>query len=145
MQYEYDESYFPKYIMGEAISIGESYDAAKMQALELAKQNMAGQIQTEITALIENTVANNQMSSENATSITQSVLASKNLISQSIGRTIPVMEVYRTKSGTKNKEVLIRLAYNAEMAKDAAKKAIRKDLEEKGNKLHEQLDEVLGF
>ena len=144
MQYEYDENMFPKYIMGEAMSIGENYDAAKMQALELAKQNLAGQIQTEITALIENTVANNQMRGEDAVSITQSVLASKNLISQSIGRTIPVVEAYRTKN-TKNKEVLVRIAYNADMAKEVAKKAIRKDLEEKGNKLHEQLDEVLGF
>ena len=98
MQYEYDEEMFPKYIMGEAMSIGGNYDAAKMQALELAKQNLAGQIQTEVTALIENTVANEQMEAEQAASITRSVMASKNLISQSIGRTITVMEVYRTLS-----------------------------------------------
>jgi len=46
MQYEFDENQFPKYIMGEAMAIAENYDAAKMQALELAKQNLAGQIQT---------------------------------------------------------------------------------------------------
>ena len=43
MQMEYDNDLFPKYLMGEAMSIGENYDAAKMQALELAKQNLAGQ------------------------------------------------------------------------------------------------------
>lgn len=48
------------------MSIGENYDAAKMQALELAKQNLAGQIQTEVTALVENTVANKQLSQEQA-------------------------------------------------------------------------------
>ena len=36
MQYEYDENMYPKYIMGEAMSVGGNYDAAKMQALELA-------------------------------------------------------------------------------------------------------------
>lgn len=144
MQYEYDENMFPKYIMGEAMSIGENYDAAKMQALELAKQNLAGQIQTEVTALIDNTVANKQMAQEQAASITQSVMASKNLISQSIGRTIPVVEVYRTVTG-KNKELLVRIAYNAEMAKDAAKKAIREDLEKRGDDLHNQLDALLGW
>ena len=77
MSYEYDDNMFPKYIMGEAMSIGENYDAAKMQALELAKQNLAGQIQTEVTALIENTVANKQLSQEQAASVTQSVMASK--------------------------------------------------------------------
>lgn len=144
MQYEYDEDMFPKYIMGEAMSIGSNYDAAKMQALELAKQNLAGQIQTEVTALIENTVANEQLEAEQAASVTQSVLASKNLISQSIGRTITVMECYRTLSN-KNKEVLLRIAYNSEMAKKAALKAVKEDLKQKGDNLHEKLDELLGW
>lgn len=144
MQYEYDENMFPKYIMGEAMSIGENYDAAKMQALELAKQNLAGQIQTEVTALIENTVANKQLAKEQAASISQSVMSSKNLISQSIGRTITVIEAYRVISGG-NKEVLTRIAYNSQMAKEAAKKAIREDLEKKGDDLHKQLDELLGW
>ncbi len=144
MQYEYDEDMFPKYLMGEAMTIGENYDAAKMQALELAKQNLAGQIQTEVTALIENTVANEQMAAEDAASITRSVMASKNLISQSIGRVITVMEVYRT-GARKNKELLVRIAYNSEMAKAAAKNAVRQDLENKGDELHKKLDELLGW
>ena len=144
MQYEYDENLFPKYIMGEASSVGENYDAAKTAALSLAITNLAGQIQTEVTALVENTVANRQLSPEDAASISETVMASKNLISQSIGRTIPVMECYRINS-KKNNEVLVRIAYNAEMAKDAAKKAIREELEKKGENLHNQLDKVLGF
>lgn len=144
MQYEYDSDLYPKYIMGEAMSVGGNYDAAKMQALELAKQNLAGQIQTEVTALIENTVANKQLEEGDAASITQSILASKNLISQSIGRTIPVVEVYRTLQN-KNKEVLVRIAYNSDMAKKVAKEAIKKDLEKKGDDLHNKLDELLGW
>ena len=95
MQYEYDDNAYPRYIMAEAMSIGENYDAAKMQALELAKQNLAGQVQTEITALVESSVANKQLSDEEAASLTETVSASKNLISQSIGRVIPVVECYR--------------------------------------------------
>jgi len=41
--------------------------------------------------------------------------------------------------------VLVRLAYNGEMAKAAAQKAVRAELEKKGSNLHEQLDKVLGF
>lgn len=144
MQYEYDDNLFPKYIMGEASSVGENYDAAKTVATSLAITNLAGQIQTEVTALIENTVGNKQLSAEEAASITETVMSSKNLISQSIGRTVPVMECYRINS-KKNNEVLVRIAYNAEMAKEAAKKAVRAELEQKGNNLHEQLDKVLGF
>lgn len=142
MQYEYEDDLFPKYIMGEAMSIGQNYDAAKMQALELAKQNLAGQIQTEVTALIENTVANEQLSPEEAASVTKSIMASKNLISQSIGRTLPVVELYRTLPN-KNKEVLMRIAYNGKMAKAAAIKAIKSDLEKGGDELHKKLENAL--
>jgi hypothetical protein len=144
MQYEYDENMYPKYIMGEAMSIGGNYDAAKMQALELAKQNLAGQVQTEVTALIENTVANEQLQADQAESITRSVMASKNLISQSLGRTIPIIEVYRTLPN-KNKEVMVRIAYSGDTAKKVAKEVIRKDLEKRGNNLHKKLDELLGW
>lgn len=144
MQMEYDEDMYPKYLMGEAMSIGENYDAAKMQALELAKQNLAGQIQTEVTALIENSVANEQLANEDATSVTQSIMGAKNLISQSIGRTIIVMECYRVKTN-KNKEVLVRIAYNGAMAKAAAKRAIQDDLKSKSEDLQKKLDQLLGW
>ena len=144
MQYEFDENLFPKYIMAEAQSVGGNYDAAKTSAISLAITNLAAQIQTEVTALVENTVANNQLEAGDAASITETVMSSKNLISQSMGRTIPVVECYRDlKNG--NKEVLVRLAYNGDMAKEAAKKAVRAELEKKGGKLHEELDKVLGF
>lgn len=142
MQYEQDDYGYPKYMMGEAMSPAQNYDAAKMQALELAKQNLAGQIQTEVTALIENTVANNQLEPEEAASITKSVMASKNLISQSIGRVVTVVEVYRTLPN-KNKEVLVRIAYNSELAQKAAINAVKKSLGEEGEALHGKLDKML--
>lgn len=144
MSYEFDENQYPKYIMADAQSIGENYDAAKAAATSLAITNLAGKIQTEITSLVENTVGNQQLSAEDAASITETVQASKNLISQSIGRVITVVECYRVLSN-KNKEVLVRIAYNGEMAKQTTKKAIREELEKKGQDLHEQLDKVLGF
>lgn len=144
MQYEYDDEMYPKYIMGEGMSIGGNYDGAKMQALELAKQNLAGQIQTEVTALIENTVANEQMSAEDAATATRSISAGKNLISQSIGRTMVVVELYRTLQN-KNKEVMVRIAYNGDMAKKLAKEAIRKQLAKEGEDMQKKLDELLGW
>ena len=144
MQYEYDENLFPKYIMAEASSVGENYDAAKVAALELAKTNLAGQIQTEVAALVENTVANKQLSSEDAASITESVMANKNIISQTLGRVLPVVECYRVNS-KKNNEVLVRLAYSGEMAKAAVKQAVRDQLADKGAQLQNKLDSLLGL
>lgn len=144
MQYERDDSGYPKYLMGEAMSIGENYDAARMQAQELAKQNLAGQLQTEITALVDNSLANKQLSAEEAASITETVVAGKSLISQRLGRMIPLVEMYRTLDN-KNKEVLIRVAYNSAMAREAAKNVMREELEKKGEDLHEKLEQLLGW
>lgn len=144
MEYQYDDMGFPKYIMADAQSIAEHYDAAKTTATSLAITNLAGQIQTEVVALIENTAANQQLSPEDAASISKTVKASKNLISQSIGRVITVVECYRVLDN-KNREVMVRIAYNGEMAKQTAKQAMRKELENNGDNLNKQLDKVLGF
>ncbi|MBR4650900.1 MAG: hypothetical protein IKO82_04005 [Prevotella sp.] len=144
MKYEIDDDMFPKWVMGEAMSIGQNYDAAKIQAIALAKQNLAGEIQTEITALIENNVDNKQLEPEEAVSVAKTVSASKQLISQNIGRTLTVIEMYRTLPN-KNKEVRVQIAYSAKMAKSAAKKAIRDDLEKQGDELGKKLDQLLGW
>ena len=144
MELEYDDNLFPKYIMANAQSIGENYDAAKIQAIALAKQNLAGEIQTEVTALIENNVDNKQLSPEEAASVAKTISAGKQLISQNVGRTLTVIEMYRVLQN-KNKEVRVQIAYNAKMAKEAAKKAIRDDLEKQGDGLAKKLDEVLGW
>lgn len=144
LQYEINENGEPKYIIGDAMSIGESYDAAKFQATELVKLDIASKIQADMTELIENTRANKQLSDEQAASIIESLGASKSLVSQKIGRINPIVECYRTKQN-KNKEVRLMVAYDYQKALDAAKAAIRESLEKKGEDLHEQLDTILGL
>lgn len=60
--------------MAEARSVTGNYDAAKMPSLELDKQNLVGQIQTEVATWIEYTIANEQMNRGDAESIIRSVL-----------------------------------------------------------------------
>ena len=145
MQYEFDMSTgMPKYIRGEATSIGGNYDAAKMQASALAKTDLAGNIQTEVVAMVENKVENSQLGQEQAVSLTQSVMGGKQIIAQSIGRTITVVEMYRDLPN-KNKEVRLVLLYNAEMAMEAAKKAIKEEMQKTADKLVDQVDALLGF
>lgn len=145
MQYELDmNTGFPKYIKGEAVTIGANYDAARMQANALAKIDLAGNIQTEVAALIESRVGNSQLAPEQAASVSNSVMGAKNMISQSIGRTITGLEVYRQLKN-RNKEVRVQIFYNSEMAMEAAKKAVRDDMTKKADKLVDQLDKVLGF
>lgn len=144
MQMEYDSDLFPTYIMAEGMSIGQNYDAAKMQAIEIAKQNLASQIETEVNALIDNSVANQQISPEQAASLVKSVSASTTQIQQSLGRILPIVELYRTLPN-KNKEVLVRIAYSEEMARNVALKAVKAELAVDAKDLHEKLDNILGL
>lgn len=144
MQLEVDDNYQPRFIMSEAMSIGENYDGAKLQALELAKQNLAGQVESQIVAIVENEVSNSQLSAGEAATITETVSASKNLIIKRLGRTVPVVELYRVLKN-QNKEVLVRIAYNADSAMQTTKTVVKEELAKRGDELHDQLDKALGF
>ena len=144
MQYEFDDLGYPKYLMSEAMSIGATYDAAKLQAIELARLTLAGQLQSEVIALVENEVANEQLSNEQAASVTETVIAGKNLISQKLGKVITIIECYREKNNG-NKEVRVMIAYNTDMAIEAAKNAVVEELKKKGDELHEKLDGLLNL
>jgi len=140
---EVDETGFPKYIVATGRSVGESQIAAKLQATETAKLELAGTLATNIAALIENNIANAQLNQEEAASVTKTVAAAKNMIAQEIGRIITLVEMY--KDINKNIEANVRIAYNSEMAMEAAKKVVRKQLEEETNILQGKLEKLMKF
>lgn len=140
---ETDERGFPKYFFANSSSVGETQIAAKLQATEAAKLDLAGQIATSVAALIETNIANSQLNTEEAASVTKTVAASKSLISQELGQVLPVIEMYRNID--KNMEANIRLAYNKEMAMDKAKQVVRKSLEEETNILQDKLEKLMKF
>jgi hypothetical protein len=139
---ETDEDLNPVYIVGEGLSVGENYDAAKMQAMELARQQIAGKIGSETTALIDNLVGNKQMGAEEAATVTTLLSEGKTIISQKLGRVVPVVECYRTLNN-KNKEVMVRLATKESAIREVMKGYLREEMEKKGAKMSDQLDELL--
>ena len=128
------------YVMAEGQSVGKTYDAAKKQAIEMAKQGIASKLQTEIANMVEISVSNDQIDSEDAESVTRVVSESTTFSKVNLGRLITVMEVYRDIKGTKNKEVLVRVACNYNNAMNSAKSSIKKSLEDKGEKLRGKLE-----
>ena len=139
-----DEDGYPKYIVATGNSVAESQTAAKLQATETAKLELAGTISTNVAALIESNIANQQLSTEDAASVTKTVAAAKSIIAQELGRVIPLVELYK-KIGKSNIEADVRLAYDTQTAYDMAKKAIRKSLEEETELLQDKLDKLMGF
>jgi hypothetical protein len=140
---EVDEQGFPKYIVATGRSVGETQIAAKLQATETAKLELAGTLATNVAALIENNIANAQLNQEEAASVTKTVAAAKNIIAQEIGRIITIVELY--KDINKNIEANVRIAYNSEMAMEMAKKVVRQQLEEETKILQEKLEKLMKF
>jgi len=140
-QYMEDDKGIPKYIVESGNSVAETQTAAKLQATETAKLNIAGNITTQVAAIIENNIANQQLNNEDAASVTKIVAAAKNLIAQELGRTLMLVEIYK-KIG-KNVEADVRVAYDVENGKEIAKKIIRKQLEEQTDILQDKLDNLL--
>lgn len=142
-QYEDDDEGYPKYFVSDGQAVGETQTAAKLQAIEMAKLNLAGQIETRVAALIEGSVGNKQLNNEEAASVTQVVAGSKSFIAQEIGRVITLVEIYRPVK--KNVEIWVKIGYNSEMAVESAKKAVRQQLEEQTKLAHDKIDSLMDF
>ena len=95
-------------------------DAARMQARELARLEIAGSISSEATSLIDNMVGNKQLENEDAASMTTMLSESKTIFSQKLGRTTVAVEAFRVLPN-KNREVLIRLAVKSADIKEIAR------------------------
>lgn len=141
LYYEYDADGMPSYIVGESRSTSNLYDAAKMQALNNAKVELAGMIETEVTALTESTVSNNMLSREDATFINNAVRTSKTLIVQNLGRTLVVLDCQRP-VGSNQTEVCVRVAYKVRSALQTAGEVIKAQLAASGHEMDSQVDKV---
>ncbi|MDI9356679.1 MAG: hypothetical protein QM536_06625 [Chitinophagaceae bacterium] len=142
-QAQRDDNGFPKWIWAAGNGVGTSQTGAKLQAMEVAKIELAGQLETAINALVEASLANQQLSPEEGESITKVVAGSKNIISKTLGRVLVECEFIRNTNKGQNTEVQVRLFYNKKLAEEQAKKVIRKKLEEETTVIHEKLDKML--
>lgn len=131
MSMEKDEDGQPKYVFGRANSSGDFYDAAKLQAMEVAKSNLIGNMSTDITRLVDMKLQNQQKSARSATSLSQVTAKSKSIMSQLLNNIRPVLEIYRTNPDN-TVEVQLLIAYELQNAVNRVMDSINKDLEEDG-------------
>lgn len=142
-QMQKDDEGYDKFIQGEAMTVGQVYDAALFQADNLSKLNLASKMETRVIQIIDNKLANKEISKEDAVSLVTSISASKNLISQRLGQVITPVKMYRDLPNG-NVEVRIIAYYSQTMANKVAKAAMREDLEKEANDLSNRLDDILG-
>ncbi len=131
----------PFWYVASSRAIGGNQSSAALQATNAAKIDLAGQIQTRVSQMIDTKVANDDMGQEEAASLSSVVAASKSVISATLGRTIPLVEVYRTLENN-NVEVMVTIGYSTQEANKAAIDAIRKQLGDKADELGKSLDKL---
>lgn len=137
-----DENGNAMYITADGNGVAQTRSVAEAQALEFAKLQLAGIIESKIASIVSGNIANEQLSTEDAASVTQIVQSSRNIIAQELGYINPAFKLYRS-VGVKNTEVQIRIYYDTGQSLTIAKKAIRRDLRERLKRTDEEVDKLL--
>ena len=144
MQMEYDSKLFPAYVMVEANSVNQDYNAAKKRAVELAKSVLVEKIQSEISLQIDWAIKTELIESKEGEALIKSLKAAKNSIFQSLEDVMMVEDIYRITS-SKRFEVRVTIACTADVAKKALKDAVNADLEQNSEKLQKKLADYFGW
>lgn len=142
-RYEMTDDGEPMYFVADARSVGETHSAAKMQAYEVAKINLAGQIGAAVAGGIETSLINAQLNAEDAASVTETVANFKSKVLADMGKTSTFFEASRNID--KNTEVTVTLGYSYKTAIEMSKKKIREELKAQGKVNAEKLDSLLDF
>jgi hypothetical protein len=137
-----DENGNPKYITADGNGVAETKTVAEAQAIEFAKLQLAGTIESNIASIVKGNLANAQESTQEATSITELVMSSKNIIAQQLGYINPAFKLYRDLKDKKI-DVQVRIFYETSQSLAIAKKAVKKELKEKLKKTDEEVDKLL--
>ena len=132
-----------KWITGDAQSVGQTYDAAKKQALSLAIGQLAQKIQSTIAEEINTANGNSQLGKGEAVSVVKTVTGSTQWVTGTIKKVITIMEAYQNLPN-QNFNVRVVVAYNQQKAMDAAKDALREEMLKKGHQLSVEMKKLLG-
>jgi hypothetical protein len=140
--YQRDEKGQPLFLSADGNAVAQTRTAAEMQALEAAKLNLAGQLETFIRAIIEANIANAQLSTEEAASVTEFLTAAKNVIVTSISQVDPAFKIYRNLPN-QHVEVNLKILVSRDQVMQEAKKRVREELRERLKGLQEKVDKLL--
>lgn len=126
MTEEVNEQDRPKYLSAEGTATARTETAAKLQAIEIAKMSLAGQITNEIKAVIDLKVGNDEIGLDDAESITKMVSKYENVIITNLSYVQPKFVAYREQNNTV--QYRVRVFYDQQEAMDRVVKQIRKKI-----------------
>ena len=139
-----DDNFNSKYVMGSAQAVAPSYDAAKYQATELAKIDIAGKISSELAGIAKTNIGNQQIDPEKAENIVKTIGAYKSFVATKLTNIISCIDMYK-QDATGQYTVSIGIFYNKEEAIKASMKEIRDQMMKESEDLANELDDLLGL
>lgn len=141
-QQEVDKEGLPVWIVANGSSTAQTQAVAENSAIEIAKINLVGLIETNMRSAIEADLGNNQIDNETAASITKTLSVSSNKVFKKLGLVKPLFNVYRA-VGDKNTEVQVLIGYNYEYVKRQILEEMKLDLEKSSENVREKNDKFL--
>jgi len=156
MKLNNDMSETNAYIWSTGNGISKTKSAGKMQAMELAKVELAGQLKTHVAALTTSNIANAQLSGVDAETEMSIVQSAKSITSATLTQIKPIVVLYRTKIPRKElkknnrqqlapgvSEIQVMLFYDLYQADIQTRDAIKKELKEKLKDNEEELKKLM--
>lgn len=144
LQYMVDEEGNDRYISAFGSATAGSEGVASANAMDNTRLALAGQIQSEVSALISNNKANSQFTTQDVETIDEFMSSSKTLIQTEMGALKPAIRMYKIND---NKTVQYRytVLYDLKTAKQLTKSVMKRELEGKLEANEADLDKLLGL
>lgn len=144
MQYILDDEGNNRYISAFGSALAGTSGVASANAMDNTRLALAGQIQSEVSALISNNKANTQLNTEEVETVDEFIANSKTLIQTQLGAVKPAIRMYKMNEN-KTVEYRYTVLYDLKNAKRITKNLMKKELEGKLKSNEEDLDQLLGL
>ena len=138
-----DDQGVPRYISVSGSAISGSESVAQANALDNTRAILAGQIQSDVSALVSNNKANTGYTAEEIETIDEFISNSKTLIQKELGIIRPEVEMVRRVDD--KYEYRLTILYDLLEAKKVTKEIVKRDLKDKLSKNEEDLNKILGL
>lgn len=143
-QYDKDASGLPRYIWSEQFVTARTFTAAQSQADALARMNIAGSMSSSVAMLIDEAVANHEISAKESETYQLHLANAKILVAQKLGRTFKVLELYQELSNG-NIRVRTCVVYDMKAAIAIAREVMLEELKKDSDINKAQLEKIMGM
>lgn len=131
-----------RFIIQSSMSTAATFNSGKAQAKATAVSDLAGLLQTQIAAAMQQKIDNAQTSAIDAMTVDQFNMRAKSIVEGTLTNLQPFMTIYR-RLPNNNFEVQVRLAVDKKELQARLKRNMLKEMEKEGDELNSIVDDVI--